>query len=167
MAMHHESAVTWLALSAIGLAAPGTSSGPAAEAVPQRSAALSTLPGLRKLMDTPLRDTSICRGPDGTWYLTGTVEPFWAYNEEIKLWKSKDLVTWEPLGLVWKYGASPWHQPYLEKKKPRFQDERDRWWSSFFGSDPRAPWQERPGILPVGFGGDGRIRPVTAPGAAR
>src|SRR5512145_3521042 len=75
------------------------------------------LPGLRKLMDTPLRDTSICRGPDGTWYLTGTVEPFWAFNEGIKVWRSPDLTNWTGLGFVWKYGTSPWHKPYLEKKK--------------------------------------------------
>lgn len=35
------------------------------------SVRINTLP-LRKLMDTPLRDTSICRGPDGTWYMTVT-----------------------------------------------------------------------------------------------
>jgi beta-xylosidase len=81
------------------------------------------LPGLRKLMDTPLRDTSICRGPEGTWYLTGTVQPFFGFNEGIKLWKSKDLKSWEPLGFVWKYGASPWHQPYLAKKKPLWAPE--------------------------------------------
>ena len=81
------------------------------------------IPGLRKLMDTPLRDTSICRGPDGTWYMTGTVEPFWTYNEGIKLWKSSDLVNWEPLGFVWKYGASPWHKPYLDSKKPLWAPE--------------------------------------------
>jgi xylan 1,4-beta-xylosidase len=78
---------------------------------------------IRKLMDTPLRDTSICRGPDSTWTLTGTVEPFWAYNEGIKLWRSRDLMTWEPMGFVWKYGASPWHKPYLEKKKPLWAPE--------------------------------------------
>ncbi|HEY3324991.1 MAG TPA: family 43 glycosylhydrolase [Planctomycetota bacterium] len=81
------------------------------------------LPGLRKLIDTPLRDTSICRGPDGTWYMTGTVEPFWSFNEGIKLWKSKDLVTWEPMGFVWKYGKSPWHEPYLKAKKPLWAPE--------------------------------------------
>jgi hypothetical protein len=70
-------------------------------------------PALRKLMDTPLRDTAICRGPNGTWYLTGTVEPFWNYNEGIKVWKSPDLIHWEPLGFVWKYGDSPWHKKYL------------------------------------------------------
>jgi xylan 1,4-beta-xylosidase len=81
------------------------------------------LPGLRQLMDTPLRDTSICRGPDGTWYLTGTVQPFWEYNEGIKVWSSKDLAKWEPLGFVWKYGTSAWHRPYLEKKKPLWAPE--------------------------------------------
>ncbi len=81
------------------------------------------LPRLRKLMDTPLRDTSICRGPDGAWYLTGTVEPFWAYNEGIKVWRSKDLAAWEPLGMVWRYGESPWHAKYLEAKKPLWAPE--------------------------------------------
>lgn len=83
------------------------------------------LPGLRKLMDVPLRDTSLCRGPDAIWYLTGTSEPFWGFNNEngIRVWKSKDLAAWEPLGTVWRYGASPWHKPYLEKKKPLWAPE--------------------------------------------
>jgi xylan 1,4-beta-xylosidase len=94
-----------------------------AETARSGSTAFGKLPGLHRLIDTPLRDTSICRGPDGTWYLTGTVEPFWAFNEGIKLWKSKDLVKWEPLGFVWNYGGSPWHKPYLEKKKPLWAPE--------------------------------------------
>lgn len=82
-----------------------------------------SLPHLRKLMDTPLRDTSIDRGPDGTWYLTGTCQPFWDYNQGIKLWKSKDLRSWEPLGMVWRYGQSPWHEKYLQAKKPLWAPE--------------------------------------------
>jgi len=73
---------------------------------------------VRKLMDTPLRDPSICLGPDGQYYLTGTVEPFWGFNEGIELWRSPDLTNWTGLGFVWKYGASPWHQKYLQAKKP-------------------------------------------------
>lgn len=96
---------------------------PAIRAADGHAAASGKLPVLRKLMETPLRDTSLCRGPDGTWYLTGTVEPFWAYNEGIKLWKSKDLVRWEPLGFVWKYGASPWHAKYLKARKPLWAPE--------------------------------------------
>jgi hypothetical protein len=81
--------------------------------------------GLRKLMDTPLRDPAICRGPDGTFYLTGTSEPFWGFNNEngIRVWKSKDMVKWEALGTVWKYGESAWHKKYLEAKKPLWAPE--------------------------------------------
>ena len=93
------------------------------QAASGKSAARDSLPGLRQLLDTPLRDTSLCRGPDGTWYLTGTVPPFWAFNEGIKIWKSPDLTNWTGLGFVWKYGASPWHKPYLEKKKPLWAPE--------------------------------------------
>ncbi|WP_168222240.1 family 43 glycosylhydrolase [Aquisphaera giovannonii] len=81
------------------------------------------VPGLRKLMDTPLRDTSICRGPDGTYYLTGTREPFWSYNEGIRVWRSRDLRAWEPLGMVYRYGESPWHRPYLDAKRPLWAPE--------------------------------------------
>jgi len=59
------------------------------------------LPGLRKLMDTPLRDTSICRGLDGTWHLTGTGVAFWGFNEGIKLRKSPDFTNWTALGFLW------------------------------------------------------------------
>jgi xylan 1,4-beta-xylosidase len=81
--------------------------------------------GLRRLLDTPLRDPSICRGPDGIYYLTGTSQPFWGYNNQngIRLWKSKDLRTWKPLGTVWRYGSSPWHDKYLKAKKPLWAPE--------------------------------------------
>ncbi len=71
---------------------------------------------LQRLVDTPLRDTSVCVGPDGTYYLTGTVEPFFGYNNELRMWKSTDLKHWDAMGKVWSYGDSPWHKPYLEKK---------------------------------------------------
>lgn len=112
VAPHH------LLIWALGIAVVLSSPAPAADPVgpPQ---------GLRKLMDVPLRDPSICRGPDGTYYLTGTSEPFWGFNNEngIRVWKSKDLVTWEALGTVWRYGGSPWHAKYLEAKKPLWAPE--------------------------------------------
>ncbi len=97
-----------------------------ADVTPVKSEAASpAVPAIspRKLMDTPLRDTAICRGPDGIWYLTGTVQPFWEFNEGICLWKSPDLQKWEPMGMVWRYGSSPWHTKYLEKKKPLWAPE--------------------------------------------
>jgi beta-xylosidase len=113
----------WSAIVVISLIVPGPSNLRAALPAQPQPARSERLPGLRKLMDTSLRDTSICRSPDGTWYLTGTVEPFWAYNEGIKLWKSTDLMSWEPLGFVWKYGSSPWHEKYLKVKKPLWAPE--------------------------------------------
>ena len=87
--------------------------------------AADAVPGLRKILDEPLRDTSICQGPDGAWYLTGTSEPFWTLNNQngIRVWTSKDLAAWQPLGTVWRYGGSPWHKPYLESKKPLWAPE--------------------------------------------
>lgn len=91
----------------------------------QREQKIGPPGGLRKLLDIPMRDPSICRGPGGWYYLTGTSEPFWGYNNDngIRLWRSRDLVEWEPLGTVWRYGASPWHARYLAARKPLWAPE--------------------------------------------
>ena len=69
------------------------------------------LPPIKPLIDVALRDTSICIGGDGMYYLTGTTadipggsndkDGWWFVNEGLRIWKSADLKTWEPLGLVW------------------------------------------------------------------
>lgn len=61
------------------------------------------LPTLRRLFNYPVRDTFVCLAPDGHYYLTGTTghPTWWRTNEGVRVWKSSDLVTWEPLGLVW------------------------------------------------------------------
>ena len=74
---------------------------------------------LQPLFDTPLRDTSICKGGDGAWYLTGTMasrqnQTDFQTNDGIWLWKSTDLKTWSPLGQVWsieKQGTA-WQKEY-------------------------------------------------------
>ena len=65
----------------------------------------SPLPPIQPLFDFPVRDTCVCLGPDGTYYLTGTTgyPTWWETNEGIRVWKSRDLKTWEPLGLVWSF----------------------------------------------------------------
>lgn len=93
---------------------------------PRLAESLKDLNGkVRLLFDEPLRDPSVCVGPDGTYYLTGTSEPFWGFNNEkgIRVWKSRDMVAWEPLGTVWRYGESPWHKRYLEARKPLWAPE--------------------------------------------
>jgi xylan 1,4-beta-xylosidase len=70
------------------------------------------LPPLRPLLDYPVRDTSICIGGDGLYYMTGTTghPTWWQTNEGIRVWKSADLKIWEPLGLVWKIEQGTWQK---------------------------------------------------------
>ena len=42
-----------------------------------------------------------------------------------------------------------------------FKDRSGQWWATFFGNDPRAPFRERPAMLQIEFGPDGRVRPKT------
>ena len=75
---------------------------------------------VRKLFNHPVRDTSICLGPDRMYYLA-----------------------------ILHAG----HNMF-------FEDHEGRWWATFFGNDSTAPWRERPGILPIELGPDGRVRPA-------
>jgi len=59
---------------------------------------------VQPLLDHPLRDPSICKGPDGWYYLTGTdgtpILPEYGpvdfqNNDGIRVWRSKDLENWE------------------------------------------------------------------------
>ncbi len=57
------------------------------------------LPPLVPLFDYPLRDTSITRGHDGAFYLTGTTgsPDWWAVTGDIQVWRSPDLEHWDPV----------------------------------------------------------------------
>ncbi len=54
---------------------------------------------IKPLFDYPVRDASICTGPDSTYYLTGTTgyPDMWAVTSNIRVWKSKDLLNWTPV----------------------------------------------------------------------
>lgn len=66
------------------------------------------LPALAPLFDYPVRDTCVCLGPDGTYYLTGTTgyPTWWGDNDGIRMWKSTDLKTWTAMGLVWSFASN-------------------------------------------------------------
>lgn len=60
------------------------------------------LPHIRPLWDVHLRDTIVCLGGDGHYYMTGsTGDNIWAKNDGVELWRSKDLKDWTYMGLVW------------------------------------------------------------------
>ncbi len=75
------------------------------------------LPPVEPLFDFPVRDTSVCLGPDGVYYLIGTTgwPTWWKTNEGIRTWRSPDLKAWEPLGLVWSFeNDATWQKPVVE-----------------------------------------------------
>jgi xylan 1,4-beta-xylosidase len=60
------------------------------------------LPNLRPIWELHLRDTIICLGGDGNYYMTGSSgDNIWDRNDGIELWRSADLQKWDYLGLVW------------------------------------------------------------------
>jgi beta-xylosidase len=65
---------------------------------------------VRKLLDHPMRDPSVCVAPDGSYYLTGTTGGWWQRNDGIEVWNSSDLRRWEPLGLVWSLESGTWQR---------------------------------------------------------
>ncbi len=75
------------------------------------------MPTVKPILDEPLRDVSICVGGDSCYYLTGTIGPdFMRANEGIKIWKSKNLKDWVPLGLVWSIEKDgTWQKQWGEK----------------------------------------------------
>lgn len=109
------------------------------------------IPEVIKLLDVPLRDTAICRDSEGTWYMTGTVEPFWAYNKGICVWKSTDLKKWTSLGMVWEYGDCPWHERFRKAGKPLWAPEihyiKDTFWLTY-----SLPMIEKDGTVTSGSG---------------
>lgn len=58
-----------------------------------------------------IRDSFIYTAPDGYYYLTGTTlregGSYWTRTNGIALWRSKDLIDFEPLGTVFDYLATP------------------------------------------------------------
>jgi len=94
----------------------GTAYNPAEVAAIQR---IVGVPRLQPLFDYPLRDTCICLA-DGVYYLTGTTghPTWWQTNEGIRIWKSADLKTWEPLGLVWTFEKDgTWQKKVVDGKR--------------------------------------------------
>jgi xylan 1,4-beta-xylosidase len=77
------------------------------------------LPKLEPLFDYFVRDTCVCLGPGGTYYLTGTTghPTWWQTNDEIRVWKSTDLKNWEPIGPVWSFTKNAtWQKESKDEK---------------------------------------------------
>jgi xylan 1,4-beta-xylosidase len=59
-------------------------------------------PSVHPIWDLHLRDTIIILGGDGHYYMTGSSgDNIWDRNDGVELWWSRDLRSWDYLGLVW------------------------------------------------------------------
>lgn len=63
---------------------------------------------VQPLFDHWIRDTHITLADDGWYYCTGTTRAegeasAFQWNDGIRLWRSRDLTSWEDLGLVWTF----------------------------------------------------------------
>lgn len=103
---------------------------------------------VKPVMDYWMRDTYVMYGPDGWYYLTGTTATpgrkfpngrihCWDYNDGLYLWKSKDLKSWQSLGLVWSFDkdAAGWQRQGKPLKDGQTSVNGDRL-DSFY----RAVW---------------------------
>lgn len=97
------SVVRWAALTLLaGLAnAQQPAAGPNTQLRPGApvETSIPALPSIKPLFDYPLRDTSIARGHDGAYYLTGTTgyPDWWGVTGDIQVWRSEDLQSWAPV----------------------------------------------------------------------
>jgi xylan 1,4-beta-xylosidase len=103
-----------------GISGPGRSYDPATPLEFHRGATGSAvkdglLPPITPIWDLHLRDTVICLGGDGNYYMTGSSgADIWDHNDGVELWRSTDLRKWDYLGLVWDT-----HKDGTWEKKPQ------------------------------------------------
>ena len=103
-----------------GISGPGRPYDPAAPLEFHRGATGSAvkeglLPPITPIWELHLRDTVICLGGDGNYYMTGSSgADIWDHNDGVELWRSTDLRKWDYLGLVWDT-----HKDGTWEKKPQ------------------------------------------------
>jgi hypothetical protein len=72
------------------------------------------LPPLRPIWELHLRDTTVCLGGDGNYYMTGSSgDNIWDRVDGVELWRSSDLQHWDYLGVVWSMAKdATWQKTY-------------------------------------------------------
>lgn len=77
-------------------------------------------PPIHPIIDATVRDTYICVGHDGRYYLTGsTGDDIWRANDGIELWVSGDLKQWDYIGLVWSFDKDgTWQKEWRDHHGP-------------------------------------------------
>lgn len=88
-----------------------------------------------------MRDTWVTLAPDGYYYMTGTTATperefpgqihCWDWNDGLYLWRSKDMIQWEAMGLIWSMEKDGTWQ-----KKPKVYKEGEKYPKKSINGDP-------------------------------
>lgn len=88
-----------------------------------------------------IRDTWVTLGPDDYYYMTGTTATpdrefvgqvhCWDWNDGLYLWRSKDMDTWEAMGLIWSMEQDGTWQKY-----PKIHKEGTKYPQKSLNGDP-------------------------------
>ena len=78
------------------------------------------MPDIRPFVNAQVRDTQICKGGDGKYYMTGsTGDDIWKENAGVELWVSDDLREWNYIGLVWTFdNDGTWEKEWRMHRQP-------------------------------------------------
>ena len=83
------------------------------------------------IVDVPMRDAAITRGPDGMYYLTGTLSvpvmdgrPDFDNGREVRLWTSRDLKEWRDMGVVYHIHETVFEDGGHWQRNMRFKPDR-------------------------------------------
>jgi beta-xylosidase len=114
---------------------------------------------LAPILSTPLTDPSVCRGPEGAFYLTGSAAPDQSSLsvDSVRVWQSTDLLHWKTLGQVW---TRPGGEPQQGVCSPEIHYVRGAFYVVFSGHDKTAPFRNRPGIIRLEIKSNGTVVPV-------
>lgn len=79
------------------------------------------------VLDEWMRDPYITLAPDGYYYLTCTRLWHTEYKPGLEAWRSKDLMNWEALGLIWNFDESNWMPEVLPDMEEELDKPRNLW----------------------------------------
>ena len=107
-----------------------------------------SLPPVKILMQENLSDVSICKGPNHTYYMTGTTGNINGIQDGIQVWASRDLENWNIIGTnnyVWKFDSdgAPWQKKistvngWKQRKmiSPKIYYFKDTFWITYTNSN--------------------------------
>ncbi len=90
------------------------------------------------VMDDWMRDPFITLGPGNDYYLSCT--RLWNSPDRVaglEVWRSKDLLDWEPLGRLWSFDDSRWMTEPLAKATKEFKRDPHLWAPELYFMDGR------------------------------